>query len=44
MSNEATAQGFAIVDAVLAGTEVAELARILETSDLDGAVLAHGIS
>jgi hypothetical protein len=35
MSNEATAQGFAIVEAVLAGTEIAELARILETSDLD---------
>jgi hypothetical protein len=35
MSNNATAQGFAIVEAVLAGTEVAELARILETSDLD---------
>jgi ectoine hydroxylase-related dioxygenase (phytanoyl-CoA dioxygenase family) len=35
MSNEATAQGFAIVEAVLAGTEVAELARILERSDLD---------
>lgn len=35
MSNEATAQGFAIVEAVLAGTEVAELARTLETSDLD---------
>ncbi len=35
ISNEATVQGFAIVKAVLAGTEVAELARILETSDLD---------
>lgn len=35
MSNEATAQGFAIVEAVLAGTEVAELAQALETSDLD---------
>jgi ectoine hydroxylase-related dioxygenase (phytanoyl-CoA dioxygenase family) len=35
MSNEATAQGFAIVEAVLDGTEVAELARTLETSDLD---------
>jgi hypothetical protein len=35
MSNNARAQGFAIVEAVLAGTEVAELARILETSDLD---------
>ncbi|HWK09141.1 MAG TPA: hypothetical protein VNR64_03770 [Vicinamibacterales bacterium] len=35
MSNNARAQGFAIVEAVLAGTEVAELARTLETSDLD---------
>ena len=35
ISNDATAQGFAIVEAVLARTEVAELARILETSDLD---------
>ena len=35
MSNEATAQGFAIVEAVLSGTEIAELARILETSELD---------
>jgi ectoine hydroxylase-related dioxygenase (phytanoyl-CoA dioxygenase family) len=35
ISNNATAQGFAIVEAVLARTEVAELARILEKSDLD---------
>jgi ectoine hydroxylase-related dioxygenase (phytanoyl-CoA dioxygenase family) len=33
--NDATAQGFAIIEAVLDGTEVAELARTLETSDLD---------
>jgi predicted SnoaL-like aldol condensation-catalyzing enzyme len=30
ISNDATAQGFAIVEAVLDGTEVAELARALE--------------
>lgn len=35
MSNEATAQGFAIVEAAFAGTEVARLALILETSDVD---------
>lgn len=35
ISNDATAQGFAIIEAVLDGTEVAELARTLETSDLD---------
>ena len=35
ISNDATAQGFTIVEAVLDGTEVAELARALETSDLD---------
>jgi hypothetical protein len=34
-SNDATAQGFTIIEAVLDGTEVAELARTLETSDLD---------
>jgi hypothetical protein len=33
--NDATAQGFAIIEAVLDGTEVAELARTLEMSDLD---------
>jgi ectoine hydroxylase-related dioxygenase (phytanoyl-CoA dioxygenase family) len=35
ISNDATAQGFTIVEAVLGGTEVAELSRTLETSDLD---------
>lgn len=35
ISNDATAQGFAIVEAVLDGKEVAELARTLERSDLD---------
>jgi ectoine hydroxylase-related dioxygenase (phytanoyl-CoA dioxygenase family) len=35
ISNDATAQGFAIIKAVLDWTEVAELARTLETSDLD---------
>lgn len=35
ISNDATAQGFTIIEAVLDGTEVAELARALETSDLD---------
>ena len=35
ISNEATALGFTIIEAVLDGTEVAELARALETSDLD---------
>jgi ectoine hydroxylase-related dioxygenase (phytanoyl-CoA dioxygenase family) len=35
ISNDATAQGFAIIEAALDGTEVAELARTLETSDLD---------
>ena len=40
--NDATAQGFAIVEAVLDGTEVAELARTLETSDLDRSRAAHG--
>lgn len=34
ISNDATAQGFTIIEAVLDGTEVAELARALETSDL----------
>jgi ectoine hydroxylase-related dioxygenase (phytanoyl-CoA dioxygenase family) len=34
ISNDATAQGFTIIEAVLDGTEVAELARTLETSDL----------
>jgi hypothetical protein len=35
ISNDATARGFTIVEAVLDGTEVGELARTLETSDLD---------
>jgi hypothetical protein len=35
ISNDATAQGFTIIEAVLDGTEVAELARALETPDLD---------
>mgnify|MGYP000041115543 CR=1 FL=1 len=35
ISNDATAQGFTIIEAVLDGTEVGELARALETSDLD---------
>lgn len=35
ISNDATARGFTIIEAVLDGTEVAELARALETSDLD---------
>jgi ectoine hydroxylase-related dioxygenase (phytanoyl-CoA dioxygenase family) len=34
-SNNLSAQGFAIVEAVLDGTAIAELARTLETSDLD---------
>jgi len=42
ISNDATAQGFTIIEAVLDGTEVAELARALETSDLIGVVRAHG--
>jgi hypothetical protein len=42
MSNKATAQSFAIVEAVLAGTEVAELARTLEISI--EVVRAHGTS
>jgi ectoine hydroxylase-related dioxygenase (phytanoyl-CoA dioxygenase family) len=33
--NDVTAQGFTIIEAVLDGTEVAELARTLETSHLD---------
>ena len=35
ISNDATAQGFTIIEAVLDGTEVAELARTLESADLD---------
>jgi hypothetical protein len=35
ISNDAGAQGFTIIEAVLDGTEVAELAQALETSDLD---------
>jgi hypothetical protein len=35
ISNDATAQGFTIIEAVLDATEVAELARTLEMSDLD---------
>ena len=35
ISNDATARGFSIVEAVLDGAEVAELARALETPDLD---------
>jgi hypothetical protein len=35
ISNDARAQGFTIIEAVLDGTEVAELTRTLETSDLD---------
>ena len=34
-SNNLSAQGFAIVEAVLDGTAIAELARALETPDLD---------
>ena len=34
ISNDATAQGFTIIEAVLEGTEVAELARTLESADL----------
>jgi len=34
-SNNLSAQGFAIIEAVFDATEVAELARTLETSDLD---------
>jgi ectoine hydroxylase-related dioxygenase (phytanoyl-CoA dioxygenase family) len=34
ISNDTTAEGFTIIEAVLDGTEVAELARTLETSDL----------
>ena len=35
ISNDPTAHGFTIIEAVLDGTEVAELARALDTSDLD---------
>jgi ectoine hydroxylase-related dioxygenase (phytanoyl-CoA dioxygenase family) len=35
ISNDATAQGFTIIEAVLDATEVAELARTIEMSDLD---------
>jgi hypothetical protein len=35
ISNDATTRGFSIVEAVLDETEVAELARALETPDLD---------
>jgi len=35
LPNDATAQGFAIIEAVLDRTEVAELARTLEASELD---------
>jgi ectoine hydroxylase-related dioxygenase (phytanoyl-CoA dioxygenase family) len=35
ISNDAAAQGFTIIEAVLDGTEVAELARTPEASDLD---------
>jgi hypothetical protein len=34
ISNDATAQEFTIIEAVLEGTEVAELARTLESADL----------
>jgi hypothetical protein len=35
ISNDDTTQGFTVIEAVLDATEVAELARTLETSDLD---------
>lgn len=35
ISNDTTTQGFAIIETVFDATEVAELARALETSDLD---------
>jgi hypothetical protein len=35
ISNDTTVQGFTVIETVLGGTEVAELSRTLETSDLD---------
>jgi hypothetical protein len=41
-SNNLSAQGFAIVEAVLDGTVIAELARALETRISIGVGRAHG--